>query len=86
MQYIQAEIENKDSQLKELEKEKIRLETQVNTVKSNQEQYESLKSILTNFKTLFPHMTVNEKRDYLRILVDKIEWDGVKADIFIFGA
>ena len=86
MQYIQAEIENKDSQLKELEKEKIRLETQVNTVKSNQEQYESLKSILTNFKTLFPYMTVNEKRDYLRILVDKIEWDGVKADIFIFGA
>lgn len=38
---------------------------------------------LSSFEKLFDTLSVPEKREYLRIILDKVVWDGEEAHIFI---
>lgn len=49
-------------------------------------QFEALQEKLSSFQVLFDTLTVLEKREYLRIILDKIVWDGENAHIFIYGS
>ena len=41
---------------------------------------------LSSFRSLFDTLTVLEKREYLRMILDKVVWDGEEAHIFIYGS
>jgi len=48
--------------------------------------YNNLVQTFHTFRNTFETLTVVEKREYVRKIVQKIEWDGENAYIFIFGA
>ena len=50
-----------------------------------QKQYEFIKDTLTSFKKLFNQLTTIQKREYLRLVISRIEWNGEQADIFLYG-
>lgn len=41
---------------------------------------------LSSFQSLFDTLNVPEKREYLRMILDKVVWDGEQAHIFVYGS
>jgi len=52
---------------------------------TDEDQLDFLMEQLTSFRKLFDTLTVPEKREYLRIIIDKVLWNGENAHIFIYG-
>ena len=74
-----------DQDIKHMEKEKaVLLENQAVASDKNL-QYDMLVNMLSSFKDNFSQLTIQDKRDFIQILVDKLEWDGENLDIFIYG-
>ena len=42
-------------------------------------------SALQSFSNEFNNLSVYEKRQIIRLLIDRIEWDGEDLDIFMYG-
>ena len=42
-------------------------------------------SALQSFSNEFDHLSVFDKRQIIRLLIDRIEWDGENLDIFMYG-
>ena len=84
--YVKAEIDNLDKQLKELKSEKTLIESQSEEVLDYNEQYNVILDLLCDFKKTFHSMSVVQKRDVLRTIISRVEWDGENADIFLIGA
>lgn len=84
--YVFEEINRMHSENKELNKQIEQL-TQNNEKMGNHEnQLDAVKDIMLSFSHSFETMDLEQKRSSLRILIEKIEWDGEKADIYLFGA
>ena len=66
-----------------LEKEKARLGTEATNIQGDRQQLAFLMEQLSSFKRLFHTFSVPEKREYLRMVLDKAVWDGEQAHIFI---
>ena len=49
-------------------------------------QVDLLISELKSFKEEFNSLSVPKKREYLKLLLDKVVWDGEKAHIFLSGS
>ena len=76
---IEAEVSQISNARKELE---MKLE-KVRDEESFPSEYDDS---LSSFEKLFCTLTIIEKREYLRILLDKVIWDGEKVHIFIRGS
>ncbi len=50
------------------------------------QQAECLMDQLSSFQKLFDILTVPEKREYLRMILDKVVWDGEQVHLFICGS
>lgn len=74
-----------DSDLKRMEMEKASLEENRAAASDKNLQYDMLIQLFANFKDTFDRLTVQDKRDFIHILVDKLEWDGANLDIFMYG-
>ena len=48
--------------------------------------YETLADMLSDFAKTADTLTVQQKRDLIRCLVRRVEWDGENADIYIIGS
>lgn len=81
--YIQDEIET-------LHKEKLQIEEKIHTLNELlQHQNDMLVTFdmmikkLSSFSESFDMMSVEEKRNVLRVLVDKVVWDGTNAELYL---
>lgn len=81
--YIQDEIET-------LHKEKLQIEEKIHTLNELlQHQNDILVTFdmmikkLSSFSESFDMMSVEEKRNVLRVLVDKVVWDGTNAELYL---
>ncbi len=83
--YVKAEITEQDKKLKQLQTQRVELANNNGIVRDYQEQYDFIKDTLSSFKKSFDYLTVEQKREYLRLIISRIEWDGETADIFIYG-
>ena len=84
--YTKAEIESLDGEIKTLKKEITEL---VSVGAENIERDNLIDNILNSlkkFKECFDSLTVVEKRNFMRQIIDRIEWDGENAHIFIKAA
>ena len=77
-----AELHNKNDELKvkisELEAiSKDRILTD--------EDFQTLKSMLSSFASAFDTMSIEEKRAALRVFVKRIEWDGENVNVYLSG-
>ncbi|MDE7038251.1 MAG: hypothetical protein K2O98_09945, partial [Lachnospiraceae bacterium] len=69
-----------------LEKEKGEAGEEGGLIQGNRQQLEVLMEQLQSFQKLFDSLSVIEKREYLRMILDKVVWDGEQAHIFICGS
>ena len=69
-----------------LEKEKAELKTESTDIRGDRQQLAFLMEQLSSFQKLFDTLSVPEKREYLRMILDKVVWDGEQAHIFIYGS
>lgn len=82
---INEKITALDLKLKKLNKEKELSQDIKQKEFDTKFQLESLINMFAYFKENFNSLSIQEKRDLIRILVQKIEWDGENLHIFIYG-
>lgn len=81
--YTTQEIERLDDEIKTLQNEITEFSFLGEEKIEREKQIESILNSLTKFKECFDTLTVVEKRDFMRQIIDRIEWDGENAHIFI---
>lgn len=83
---VEEEITKLNEERAALGRERGNLGEEQCGMQGNNQQLEFLMEQLSSFKALFHTLTVIEKREYLRIILDKVVWDGEEAHIFIYGS
>lgn len=83
---IEEEIIKLNEECAALEREKAKAGGEGLYIQSDRQQIEMLLLQLSSFKSLFETLSVPEKREYLRLILDKVVWDGDEAHIFIYGS
>lgn len=84
--YTTKEVERLDGEIKALQNEITELSFIGDENTERQKQIENILRSFERFKDCFDTLTVVEKRDYMRQVIDRIEWDGTCAHIFIKAA
>ena len=69
---------------REIEQQIRNLETQMDALEP--EQFDRQRNLLTEFASVTGVMTLEEKRAALRRLIQKVTWDGMTAQVILFGA
>lgn len=85
IKHITDRIEILDSELSKAKLQKEDIESKNKNIEDNELQLDILSLTLSNFKNSFNLMSMQEKRNMLRLLIQKIEWDGKDLHIFICG-
>lgn len=71
--------------LKIMEKERVLLGRNKVQMENKRIQYDLLVKFLSYLKGSFDALNIQDKRDFIHILVDRLEWDGENLDIFMYG-
>ena len=69
---------------REIEQQIRNLETQMDAL--SPEEFDRQRNLLTEFASVTGVMTLEEKRAALRRLIQKVTWDGMTAQVILFGA
>lgn len=85
IQRVNARINELDQELSDLTKERERLQKDVNLIADKEIQVDMLAAALGSLKNNFPILSVYEKRTLIKLLVQKIVWDGRDLHIFMDG-
>lgn len=83
---IEKEILRLNQECARLESEKVEMGEETVSIQGEKQQIEFLMEQLSSFQNLFDTLSVPEKREYLRMIIDKVVWDGEQAHIFIYGS
>jgi len=84
--YMIEQIEGLDIENTKMKERLLKLKDaqENNQVKGNS--LDVMKGILSNFHSSIDSMDIETQRAFLKILVDKLIWDGKNADIIMFGS
>lgn len=85
IQRVNARISELDKELSELTKERDRLQKDVNLIADKEIQVDMLAAALGSLKNNFHILSVHQKRTLIKLLVQKIVWDGKDLHIFMDG-
>ena len=85
IQRVNARINELDQELSDLTKERERLQKDVTLIADKEIQVDMLAAALGSLKNNFPILSVYEKRTLIKLLVQKIVWDGRDLHIFMDG-
>lgn len=86
VQEIEKQVEKLNQDCLRMEKLLKEEEDSTYIMNGTEMQIEVLMGKLSSFRELFDTLTVPEKREYLRIILDKVVWDGKNVHIFIYGS
>lgn len=85
IKYIEQQVNQLDKECKEIEKKiSSTSKTEINW-SDNKLQIEIIENQISSFTNSFETLSVLEKREYLRTILEKVVWDGENAHIFIYG-
>lgn len=79
--YFRDEIAELDREIGELNGRRERLEP----APRRQTELRSVVLALSSLKSSFGFLAVQERRELIRLLVERIEWDGENLDIYLYG-
>lgn len=83
--HINSRVSELDGRLKGLHAQKKHLQAGLDYLTDADLQLDVLSRMLAYFKENFKALTIHEKRELVKLLVQKIEWDGENCDIFMYG-
>ena len=82
-EYTKNEVERLDSEIKNTENELAKLSYISEQDDKRSEHVDMLVRSLSEFRERFAELSVVDKRDFMRKIIDRIEWDGENAHIFL---
>lgn len=82
---INARVEELSAELERLSVEKKRMEENQEIVSDKRLQLDLIADALSNFQNCAQQMDISEKRTLIKLLIQKLEWDGENLHIFIYG-
>ena len=82
---VNSRIEELDKEISSLENEKVQQKNNVQDSSEKEMQIEMLSTSLSSFKNNFDILSIEEKRTLIKLIVQKIVWDGENLHIFING-
>lgn len=85
MQRLSVKAAELTAELERLNAKKTLLQNNLNLVSDKEMQIEMISNALTSLKTYYKELTIQEKRTLIKLLVEKMEWDGEDLHIFIYG-
>lgn len=85
VQRIDAKIAELEQEITDLSKERKRLAKGFDQMTDREIQMDLMARALSNLKNHFDDLTVHEKRIFIKILIQKIVWDGKNLHIFLYG-
>lgn len=65
--------------------EQERLQSNEQAHSDSELQLDLMVHILAHFQESFDNLSIHEKRELVRLLVQRVEWDGENFDIFLYG-
>lgn len=80
---IEQEVLRLNRECASLEEEKAELGEEGADIHGDRQQLAFLLEQFSSFQKLFDTLSVPEKREYLRMILDKVVWDGEEAHIFL---
>ena len=80
---IEQEVLRLNRECASLEEEKAELGEEGADIHGDRQQLAFLLEQFSSFQKLFDALSVPEKREYLRMILDKVVWDGEEAHIFL---
>ena len=83
---VDSEIARLSKECQDMKAEAKKFENKGGFSKIQISQVDLLISELKSFKEEFNSLSVPKKREYLKLLLDKVVWDGEKAHIFLSGS
>lgn len=84
--YIIAQIDTLHKENASLQKRINELDTLTGKHPLADLQVDAMKELLELFQSGFEDMSVEQKRAVLRALIEKVVWDGERAQVYLFGA
>ena len=84
-QFINNKVAELDNLINSLKKEKEQITNQAATFINDNLQFDIIVRTLAYFKENFKTLDIHSKRELIKLLVEKIEWDGKNLNIFIYG-
>lgn len=84
LEKLDQKINQNESELYALKEKKEMLDHQFKNNELLEKQKHFLKQVSENFMSVFNELDITQKREYIRILVSKIEWDGTDLHIFMW--
>jgi len=85
VQRVNAKISALDKEIADLNIERNILQKDVEIINNKEIQADMLAGALSSLKNYFSELTIQEKRTLIKLLVQKIAWDGRDLHIFIDG-
>ncbi len=85
IQRVNAKVAKLSVELERLKSEKEGLQNSLNLIYNKEIQLDIISNALTSLKTYFKQLNTQEKRTLIKMLVQKIKWDGHDIHIFIYG-
>ena len=85
IQRVNIRIGELDKELSSLAQERERLQSHAERLADKAIQVELLAAALSSLKNNFANLSIHEKRTLIRLLVQKIVWDGKDLHIFMDG-
>ena len=82
-QYINKEIERLDSDCKAILMKIDTIDRNVDVSCDISQQVEEFSSRFESFEKLFPTLDINDKRNFLKGIIQKVVWDGEMAHIYL---
>ncbi len=83
VQYINEEIQKLDEESKRLQRKISDIGEEDEEKVEMCQQLEHAEKVLADFSKLFEKLTIVEKREYLRNIIEKVVWDGEIAHIYL---
>lgn len=83
IRYVNATVDSLDKELRRLQQEKKQWQKDQSLATDTAMQAEVLAGVLSSFKKYAEQLTIHEKRVLIRIIVQKIVWDGANFHIFM---
>lgn len=86
IEYVDEEIKRLSNECDELKHKIAVVENSEKTVRFDVRQVDLVMDELDTFAKSFENLDVPKKREYLKMLLDKVVWDGETAHVFLYGS
>lgn len=85
LQRISARADELEQEISGLQKKRNQLCKEPETLAGEEPQTERLTAALSDLKSCFEQLSLHEKRTLIKILVQKMVWDGKNLHLFLYG-